>query len=98
MLDLTTFQKSLADDLPPQVCPPLLQALWWDANNNWKQAHRIAQDIATRDGSRVHAYLHRKEGDNFNAGYWYSQAGLPEFEGSLEAEWTDLVRHFLGQI
>ncbi len=41
---------------------PLL-ALWWDAQGDWKRAHEVAQDIATLDGSWVHAYLHRKEGD-----------------------------------
>ena len=29
-------------------------------------------------GSWVHAYLHRKEGDLCNAGYWYRRAGRPE--------------------
>jgi impB/mucB/samB family len=28
-------------------------------------------------GSCVHAYLHRKEGDQSNAAYWYSRAGKP---------------------
>ena len=29
------------------------------------------------DGAWVHAYLHRKEGDAGNAGYWYTRAGQP---------------------
>src|ERR1700733_15799160 len=52
-----------------------LLALWWDAKGDWERAHGIAQDVAGADGAWVHAYLHRKEGDAGNAGYWYRQAG-----------------------
>lgn len=39
----------------------------------------------------VHAYLHRKEGDIWNANYWYRTAGRKPFAGSLEEEWQALV-------
>jgi hypothetical protein len=39
----------------------------------------------------VHAYLHRKEGDESNAAYWYRRAGKPVERGSLDAEWTKIV-------
>jgi hypothetical protein len=52
-----------------------LLALWWDAKGDWEKAHGIAQDVARADGAWVHAYLHRKEGDLGNAGYWYQRAG-----------------------
>ena len=95
MLDFETFQASVSEDQPPQGCSPLLEALWWDAKDDWDQAHRIAQDIGTADAARVHAYLHRKEGDEFNAGYWYSRAGADTFRGSLEDEWQELVHCLL---
>ena len=38
-----------------------------------------------------HAYLHRKEGDQSNAAYWYSRAGKPVCLESLEAEWLSIV-------
>ena len=38
-----------------------------------------------------HAYLHRKEGDQSNAEYWYRQAGRPVHSGSLEEEWKEIV-------
>lgn len=41
---------------------------------------------------RVHAYLHRKEGDPSNAAYWYRRAGIGPFTGSLAEEWETLVR------
>lgn len=79
----------------PPADNPLLVALWHDAQGDWEAAHNIAQEIHTRDGAWLHAYLHRKEGDQWNAGYWYRQAGKPVFTGSLEAEWEELVRAFL---
>ena len=79
--------------------PPLLHALWHDAHGDWARAHSIAQDIDTPEAARVHAYLHRKEGDTFNAAYWYRRAslltnGIP-FTGSLSDEWTTLATYFL---
>lgn len=86
------FTESLRQPQPPASVHPVLQALWYDATGNWEQAHEIAQ---SREGTpaydRLHAYLHRKEGDRFNAGYWYRRAGAPFFDGSLEAEWRQLV-------
>jgi hypothetical protein len=35
--------------------------------------------------------LHRKEGDNFNADYWYTKAGKKRPSFSLEKEWELLV-------
>jgi hypothetical protein len=43
----------------------------------------------------VHAYLHRKEGDLANAGYWYRRARVTPAQQSLDAEWEALVRRFL---
>ncbi|MCB0606716.1 MAG: hypothetical protein KDD12_03310 [Lewinella sp.] len=49
----------------------------------------------TPEGAWLHAFLHRDEGDNWNAGYWYRQAGKPVPAVSIETEWEDLVRYFL---
>jgi len=80
---------------PPRGASELLAALWWDAKGNWAEAHRIAQNIGSGEGSRIHAYLHRKEGDLDNARYWYRRAGRPECADPLEAEWESLAREFL---
>lgn len=69
-----------------------LQALWWDAKGNWDRAHRLVQNEETQEAARVHAYLHRKEGDEWNAGYWYRRSGESFFRGSLEEEWEFLVK------
>jgi hypothetical protein len=73
---------------------PLLLALWHDHRGHWDTAHTIAQGIASTEGSVVHAYLHRVEGDLSNAQYWYSRAGRPMPELSLAEEWESLAREF----
>jgi hypothetical protein len=62
----------------------------------WKRAHESAQQDEGRDGSWVHAYLHRKEGDQSNAGYWYSRAGKPVCREQHDAEWLSIVQALLG--
>jgi hypothetical protein len=73
----------------------LLLALWHDGSGHWEKSHEIAQDIHTKEGSWIHAYLHRKEGDLGNAGYWYHKAGKPVPHVSLEQEWEDIVKSLL---
>jgi hypothetical protein len=92
------FQAALAASAPPPAgLSRPLQALWHDARGDWEGAHRFAQDDSSRDGSWVHAYLHRKEGDTGNAGYWYVRARrpVPGAGVTLEAEWAAIARELL---
>lgn len=92
------FQQSLSLSSLPEGLSPLVEALWHDANGDWEAAHNIAQSKeGTRLYDRLHAYLHRVEGDTFNAGYWYRRAGYEVFKGSLKEEWTSLAQDFLGR-
>ena len=72
-----------------------LLALWWDGKGSWEKAHEIAQDVSGSDGAWVHAYLHRKEGDEGNASYWYRRAGRTVAHGDLKAEWEAIVKEML---
>ena len=72
----------------------LLRALQLDKDGDWDRAHGIAQSVSSQNGSRVHAYLHRKEGDLANASYWYSRAGISVPDTSLDQEWQDLFDEF----
>jgi hypothetical protein len=89
------FKASLTSAQPPKGLSELLNSLWYDGRGDWEISHHIAQDINNHDGARIHAYLHRKEGDLWNADYWYSRAGTTRPEISLEEEWELLVRAFL---
>ncbi len=89
------FHASLSAKEPPSGISVLLAAMWWEANGNWDRAHGIAQDIGTVEASWVHAYLHRKEGDDGNAGYWYRQAQRPHCRLGHDAEWEEIVRLLL---
>jgi hypothetical protein len=88
--------SAMNNSAPPSELPETLKALWWTKRGEWERAHKIAQDISSRDGSWVHAHLHRVEGDHSNAGYWYSRAGKPRSSESLDAEWKQIVSAFLG--
>ena len=98
-MSLEELRSSIARDTAPPASASLpLQALWHDARGDWDRAHQCAQDDPGRDGSWVHAYLHRKEGDLGNAGYWYARARrqMPAASVTLEAEWTDIAQALLG--
>ena len=94
-MTLDQFKSSLDNNTPPAELNDYLTSLWHDANGDWNASHNIAQDIPTREGSWIHAYLHRKEGDRWNAGYWYRRAGRPMPEYSLDQEWEEMIKYFL---
>lgn len=95
---LMTFDKfvnSTVREKPPDELCDTLTSLWWDKKGDWDTAHTIAQNIATVQGSAVHAYLHREEGVLWNADYWYSRAGRQRPDIPLEEEWKLLVEEML---
>jgi hypothetical protein len=96
-MDLPTFKASLGAAEPPAGVDLALQTLWWDAKGNWQKAHACVQEETSATGSRVHAYLHRVEGDLANAGYWYNRAGRPPATGTTAEEWEALATELLGR-
>ena len=92
---LDAFRRSTTGDTPPSDLSRPLLALWHDAHGEWDAAHETAQAIDDSTGSWIHAYLHRKEGDLGNAGYWYRRAGKPECRTSLDAEWSEIASTLL---
>lgn len=83
---------------PPAGVSTALQALWQDGRGDWTRAHALAQEDRSEQGSWVHAYLHRKEGDLSNAMYWYARAGRsrPADDMTLPMEWEQIARELLG--
>lgn len=100
-MSFAEFQQSVAiASAPPEGASAAVQALWHDARGDWDRAHACAQDDAGRDGAWVHAYLHRKEGDRGNAGYWYARARrpVPAQSVTLDAEWAEIGRSLLEKV
>ncbi|MFN8355137.1 MAG: hypothetical protein U0Y10_11855 [Spirosomataceae bacterium] len=95
-MTITVFKASLSEKTPPAGLNELAQALWHDAQGDWHKAHEIAQSNEGHPRyDALHAYLHRKEGDQWNANYWYRRAGRKMPATSLDAEWEALVIEFL---
>ena len=59
------------------------RALWYDLNGDWDTAHSIVQVMSDTHAMWIHAYLHRKEPDIWNAKYWYNRCGKP-YPGEIE--------------
>ena len=95
-MTLDEFRSTLTEAHAPGGISAPLRALWEDARGRWESAHRIAQDVEDENGSWVHAYLHRKEGDVSNAAYWYRRARQPVAHDHLDSEWARIVTALLG--
>jgi len=96
MKTLTEFKASLNAPTPTHELSPQLKSLWYDGKGDWDKAHAQVDHLLDKDSAWVHAYLHRKEGDIWNADYWYNRAGQPRPNLPLDEEWDRLVLHFLG--
>ena len=94
-MTLEEFRSTLEQATAPQKLSPALRAMWEDAKGNWHAAHSIVQEIEDETGAWIHAYLHRKEGDARNAGYWYRRSKQPVAGDTLEQEWSRIVSALL---
>lgn len=95
-MNFQEFNDSLTDASPPGGLSVYLQSLWYDGKNDWEKSHEIIQDINDKTAAWIHAYLHRKEGDVFNANYWYNRAQRKMPGYALEKEWKEMVEEILG--
>jgi hypothetical protein len=94
-IGFAAFKASLADGVPPKDLAPAVQALWYAANGLWERAHEMAQKRDDAAGAWVHAYLHRVEGDEPNARYWYGRAGRRVPTAPHAQEWEEIAKALL---
>jgi len=96
MKTLAEFKQSLNLEQPDAGFSVQLKSLWYDGKGDWHKAHAQVDQLTDQASAWIHAYLHRKEGDIWNADYWYSRARQTRPNISLEKEWEQLVLQFLG--
>jgi hypothetical protein len=97
-MHLEEFNDSVAgEQAPPAGLSIPLAALWWDAKGNWARAHSLVDELESREGMAVHAYLHRKEGSASNADYWYQRSGRNFYRPTLDAERVALIEGLLAE-
>ncbi len=89
------FTKSIDGNTPPAELGLSLKALWYDAKGDWNTAHSSIDSVEDKDAYWVHAYLHRKEGDIWNADYWYRRAGKKRPDVTLDEEWAAITKALL---
>lgn len=94
-MEKDVFRQFLNLNPDQEKFSPELLSLWYDGKGDWKSAHDQVDHLSGKNAARVHAYLHRKEGDLWNADYWYRRAGETRPDTSLDQEWEELVRRYL---
>ncbi|RZL45781.1 MAG: hypothetical protein EOO93_26620 [Pedobacter sp.] len=92
---LKLFIQSIEANEAPNDMSVQLKALWYDGKGDWHKAHGFVDQLNDSSSALIHAYLHRKEGDIWNADYWYSRAKSKRPNVSFETEWATLVERFL---
>ncbi|PTX19460.1 hypothetical protein C8N40_104192 [Pontibacter mucosus] len=97
-MNLTTFKASLSGATPPPAANVYLQALWHEAKGDWDKAHELIQDLPDKNAAWIHAYLHRQEGDTWNADYWYRRAGRKRPQQTLAEEWESIAAALLEEV
>ncbi len=65
-------------------------------NNEWDTAHDLVQENEGKyDFDRLHAILHRMEGDDFNARWWYRKLKIEFPSMSIEEEIDNIKNNLL---
>lgn len=59
------------------LAPRLLEAVARALEGDWQAAHLMVQEPSETDATAawIHAVVHRMEGDDGNARYWYGRCG-----------------------
>jgi hypothetical protein len=64
----------------------------------WDQSHRIVQEFSDPTACRIHAVLHKIEGDEWNSRYWYARTRGANYEDFADptAE-LEAIRQYLNE-
>ncbi len=95
-MNIEEFRRQNSEQI--KSYPLALQALWYDYQDDWHKSHKLIDTQSDRDCAWVHAYLHRQEGDLWNARYWYRRSGRAESKLSLSQEREQITQALLEKI
>ena len=76
----------------------LIRAIHRANQGFWDEAHTIVQQIEDPISYWLHANLHREEGDDSNAGYWYHRAVREFSDLSFEEEREQILKTLKGEV
>jgi hypothetical protein len=88
------FLDSLSSEQPPPGVDGPLLGCWHALRGCWGAAHDAVQGESDGD-AWVHAALHREEGDDANARYWYGRAGRSAAQGAARREYLTIAAALL---
>lgn len=89
------LENARASDLfPGRPSPEGALAGLWTYLGCFDEAHQVAQDLNTREGSFWHGILHRQEPDPGNAAYWFRRVGAHPVFGALQQEAEELAAQY----
>lgn len=88
------FLESLGLERPPEGVRGPLLGCWHALRGCWDAAHDAVQADTEQD-AWVHAALHREEGDDANAAYWYGRAGRSVAAGAPRREYLAIAAALL---
>jgi hypothetical protein len=90
-----TLNRETPDTLfPNTIRRRAAMAGLWLYFSGFEQAHTLAQDDHTTEGSLWHAILHRMEPDAGNSSYWYRAAGPHVTHEALAADALGIVSRY----
>jgi len=96
-MTITEFKATTSNPRPPAGLSIPLQALWHAAKGDWDKAHETVQDDPSAESAWVHAHLHKQEGDQSNARYWYARSPRNTFNLTLQEEWEEIAKTLLAK-
>jgi hypothetical protein len=87
-------QASAKDLFPGAAAPNGALAGLWLYFSCFEEAHEIAQNDSTAEGSFWHGILHRQEPDSGNAAYWFRRVGSHPVYPALVTESVRIIKRY----
>ena len=100
-LDATPYCKATAQRIEivltnsPDLRGSLTEAGMWLLAGDLSRSHEVSQKLETQSGSYWHGIMHRREGDFWNAKYWFRKVGPHPVIGQLAQHLSENASEFV---